>query len=74
MEQSVEMARGLKELGFKKIITTPHVIWDYYPNTADNINKGLEFLLLELKKNNIDIEVELAAEYMLDYEFNGKNK
>ncbi len=72
MEQSVEMARGLKELGFKKIITTPHVIWDYYPNTADNINKGLEFLLLELKKNNIDIEVELAAEYMLDYEFNEK--
>lgn len=66
------MARGLKELGFIKIITTPHVIWDYYPNTADNINKGLEFLKLELKKNNIDIKVEVAAEYMIDYEFNEK--
>ena len=72
MAESVEMVRGLIELGFRKIITTPHVIWDYYPNTADNINKGLEFLRLELKKNNIDIEIEVAAEYMIDYEFKEK--
>ena len=72
MKESVEMARGLKELGFRKIITTPHVIWDYYPNTAENINKGLELLRLELKRKNVDIEIEVAAEYMLDYEFKEK--
>ena len=72
MAESIEMARGLKELGFRKIITTPHVIWDYYHNTADNINNGLELLRLELKKNNIDIDVEVAAEYMIDYEFKEK--
>ncbi|MFC2120732.1 tyrosine-protein phosphatase, partial [Bacteroidota bacterium] len=69
MLQSIEMAKGLKKLGFRKIITTPHVIWDYYHNTVDNIYKGFEFLKMELKKNNCDIEIEVAAEYMLDYEF-----
>ncbi|MFC2132449.1 tyrosine-protein phosphatase [Bacteroidota bacterium] len=72
MSQSIDMARGLKELGFKKIITTPHVVWDYYPNTAENIIKGLELLRQELKRNKVEIEIEIAAEYMVDYEFKEK--
>jgi len=69
MSQSIDMVRELRKLGFNKIITTPHIIWDYYPNTSDNIHTGLELLRLELKKNNIEIEIEVAAEYMIDYEF-----
>ena len=66
MEASINMIRRFKELGFKKIITTPHVMCDFYKNTPENILGGLEDVRAELKRLNIDIEIDACAEYNLD--------
>ena len=59
-------------MGYRKLITTPHIMTDYYKNTPDIILGGLDKLKNELVKNNIDIEIEAAAEYMLDDGFEAK--
>ena len=66
MESSINMIRRFIELGYKKIVTTPHVMCDYYKNTPDIILKGLEGVKNELQKNNISIDISAAAEYNLD--------
>lgn len=66
MEDSIAMIRRFVELGYKKIITTPHVMSDYYKNSPDTILDGLKALRLELEKQYISIEIEAAAEYYLD--------
>jgi tyrosine-protein phosphatase YwqE len=66
LEDSIELIKGLKDLGFKKIITTPHIYSDYYPNTSNRLLAGLDTLRQGLKAANIDIEVSCAAEYFMD--------
>src|SRR5215212_482769 len=66
MEISLELIRGLKELGFKKLITTPHIMWDMYKNTNEIILERLTQLRQKLQEENIDIEIEAAAEYFID--------
>lgn len=72
LEQSLQLIKGLNDLGFKKLITTPHVISDFYQNTTEKINKGLVLLQDAVKKANINIEIDVAAEYYLDYDFRKK--
>jgi len=66
LEQSIEIIRAFKSLGYQKIITTPHIMCDYYKNTPEIIWGGLEKLRAELTRLNISIEIEAAAEYNLD--------
>ncbi len=63
---SIELIKGINNLGYKKIITTPHVMWDMYKNTPENILPGYDAVKNEIKRNNLDIELEVAAEYFLD--------
>lgn len=72
VEESVALVRKMVELGFQKIITTPHVMADFFRNTPDTINRGLDVLREELIKQQIDIPVEAAAEYYLDEVFEAK--
>ena len=69
LEDAIILVRGLKKLGFKKIITTPHVYQDYYPNSNEELLLGLKELRLGLKSANINIEVDCAAEYYMDETF-----
>ena len=41
IETSLELIRGMRELGYQKLITTPHVIWDMFRNTPEIINEKL---------------------------------
>ena len=66
METSLELIRGMKELGYHKLITTPHIIWDMYRNTPAIINEKLELVRKAVKKEAIDVEIYAAAEYFLD--------
>lgn len=66
LEDSLELIRGLKSLGFNKLITTPHVMSGYYENDKEVIVKGLEKLRKGVQEASIDIEIEAAAEYYLD--------
>lgn len=72
VKESLMMARRFIDLGFSKLIATPHVMADYYRNTPDTIHKALDILREELHQQKIDITVEAAAEYYLDETFENK--
>ena len=69
MSESIALITKLKELGFKKLITTPHIMSDKYPNNSEIITNGLKKLKRELVKRDIDIDIEVASEYFLDKHF-----
>ncbi|HEX2898170.1 MAG TPA: CpsB/CapC family capsule biosynthesis tyrosine phosphatase [Bacteroidia bacterium] len=66
MEESMEMIKALHALGYRKLITTPHIMSDAYRNTPEGIRKGVEQLRQGVKAIGLDIELEGAAEYYLD--------
>ena len=66
IEESVEMIRVLGDLGYKKLITTPHIMADFYRNTPEILLPKLDQLREALVSNKINVEVDLAAEYYLD--------
>jgi protein-tyrosine phosphatase len=69
LEESVESAKLLYNIGYKHVITTPHIMADYYPNTPEIIKNGLDKVQKALKEANIPITIDAAAEYYLDYTF-----
>jgi len=69
LETSLELIRGMVDLGYKKIITTPHIMGEIYDNGPGNILAGAEIVREAIKRENIDIEFSAAGEYMLDDHF-----
>jgi len=74
LETSMELIKGMMGLGFKKIITTPHIQGEFYQNTPKIIMDGLEKVKREMKKQFIHVEIEAAAEYLIDDKFEEKYK
>ena len=68
---SLELIKGMKELGYSKLIATPHILWEMYPNTRDGILDVLDEIRDALKEQEIDIELHAAAEYFLDDHVSG---
>ena len=68
-EESIKIITALMELGYKKLITTPHIMVDYYRNTPEIINGKLAELRIILKERGIEVEVDAAAEYYMDDNF-----
>ncbi|MDN5216226.1 capsular biosynthesis protein [Fulvivirgaceae bacterium BMA12] len=68
-EESLLILEELINLGYHKVITTPHVLSDHYPNTPEIILSKLRELKQLVEENNLSIEVEAAAEYFLDETF-----
>ena len=66
---SLQLIKGFIELGYKKIITTPHVLWEIYPNTSEIINKGVTELKAAIDQEGLKIDVHAAAEYFIDDHF-----
>ena len=69
LQDSLDLVRAMSELGYKKVITTPHIMSDYYRNTPEIILGGLEKVRAAIREEGIDMEIEAAAEYYLDHEF-----
>jgi protein-tyrosine phosphatase len=63
---SLQLIKGIYDLGIRRSIATPHIIGDMYRNTAQTINAALEKTKIACKDAGIDIELSAAAEYMLD--------
>jgi len=68
MERAIELILDLKEMGYKKLITTPHVS-DMFPNSSKTILDGYYALKDELEKRKIEIDIEVSAEYYADDTF-----
>ncbi len=67
-EESLKIIAALGNMGIKKIITTPHISM-LYPNTPEKIYDIFTKLQQEVAAKNIEISLEVAAEYMIDENF-----
>ncbi|MEC7864027.1 MAG: CpsB/CapC family capsule biosynthesis tyrosine phosphatase [Bacteroidota bacterium] len=72
MGTTMNLIQEMQKLGFSKVITSPHVMSDFYKNSSDTILKGLTAVRTELKEQNINMEIDAVAEYYLDYDFEQK--
>lgn len=68
MEASLELLRAMRELGYEKVVTTPHSMADGYKNPPEVILGGLEKVRRAVKEADLNIVVEAAAEYYLDHD------
>lgn len=65
-EEAFAVIRQFQELGYKKLITTPHIMSDYYGNTAASVSKAYADFIPSFREQNFLIELQFAAEYYLD--------
>lgn len=66
LDESISLIREFHELGYERVITTPHIMGDFYKNTPEIINKGLDEVRKRIEQENIPVKIEAAAEYYLD--------
>ena len=66
IETSLKLIKGMMELGYIKLITTPHIMWDMYKNTSELILQKLELVKEAVKAEGLQVELHAAAEYFLD--------
>ncbi|WP_017730235.1 tyrosine-protein phosphatase [Nafulsella turpanensis] len=69
LEESLELLTHFRDLGYRKVITTPHIMSDFYQNTPAIIRQKLEELQEAARQQQLDIEINAAAEYYLDEQF-----
>ena len=64
VSESISLITKMQEIGFSKIIGTPHSYPGLYDNTTDSIKKSFEEINKELKLN---INIDYASEYMIEH-------
>jgi len=65
LDESLEMLSLYADLGIQKLISTPHIYKDLYPNTIHDIKKA--YTTLSDASKNLSVEIiGYAAEYMVD--------
>ncbi|MDP4828459.1 MAG: histidinol phosphatase [Flavobacteriales bacterium] len=69
LDATLALLNRFSELGYKKVITTPHVMVDYYRNDSGIILSGLQRVQEAARKAGIPLQIEAAAEYFLDEHF-----
>ena len=63
---SLSLIKGMMDLGYTKLVTTPHIMWDMYKNTSEIISQKLEVVREAVKAEGLNVEINAAAEYFLD--------
>lgn len=69
LEESLEVIEALSRLGYTRLITTPHVMTERYPNSSKVIREQERLLKDAVRKAGIPVEIKAAAEYYLDENF-----
>lgn len=69
VEESIKMIRGLMDFGYRKFITTPHILPGMYNNTAASIMPGLELVRRAIADQHLGVQIEAAGEYYYDEAF-----
>jgi protein-tyrosine phosphatase len=69
MDDTIQFISSLYDLGYRKLICTPHILSDLYPNTKQTILPKLHQVREALNKAGVAMRIEAAAEYMMDHEF-----
>lgn len=66
--ESLDLIRRFAGLGYKKVITTPHINSEYYRNQPATIKAKLAELNERIYQEKLNVVAEAAAEYYLDEE------
>lgn len=69
MAHTLAYIRNLQELGFEKLICTPHIFADLYPNSPETIIPVLNEVVQEAAAAGLSVKLDAAAEYMADSSF-----
>ena len=72
VEDSLRLIQRLQAMGFERFITTPHVMTDLYPNTPEIIREKLAEVRAAAVSNGLEVQIDAAAEYLLDEAFGEK--
>jgi protein-tyrosine phosphatase len=63
---SIELTRGLMDIGFSNFIVTPHILWDLYKNDRKSIQLAQAELNKALVEEHVTTQIRAAAEYYMD--------
>jgi tyrosine-protein phosphatase YwqE len=63
---SIQLIKGLHQLGFTRLYTTPHTLQDIHPNTCETLRSARALLDGQIPPG---IELILSSEYYLDDQF-----
>lgn len=74
LEESEKLIQQFIKLGYTKLITTPHIMSDFYRNEPKQIQEQLDLLNQHLIEHKVNMTIEAAAEYYLDEVLIGKVK
>ena len=66
LEESLSLIRQLTALGYEKLITTPHIMGDFYQNTPAIIEERLSTVQEAVAAEGLSVTLEAGAEYYLD--------
>jgi protein-tyrosine phosphatase len=69
MDGSLRLIRGMLALGYERIITTPHINANLFPNTPESIRAGETSVIKRLREEGIGVDFRAAAEYLMDDAF-----
>jgi len=69
VETSTRFVKKMGELGFSYLIATPHIFKELYPNNRQTIAEALASVKANLTQNNVGVQLDAGAEYMLDQDF-----
>lgn len=72
VETSLALVGGLYDLGYRRLMATPHIYPEFYPNTPDSIRVAYEQVVPAIRRQWPDLETGYAAEYFLDDAFRDK--
>ncbi|MBQ9314247.1 MAG: hypothetical protein IJ220_04490 [Clostridia bacterium] len=65
IEQSIRMIKAAKEVGFDEICFSPHYMEDGYKTKRDILAQKVELIKEALKKENIDVKLNLGEEIFI---------
>ncbi|GAA4406114.1 capsular polysaccharide biosynthesis protein [Nibrella viscosa] len=65
-DQALECLQQFADWGIRKVITTPHVSRDWYPNESATLRAGQATLQTLADTHNLPLRIEVAAEYLID--------
>lgn len=65
-EETLACLKQFSEWGITKVVTTPHVSRDWFPNKYHQLLEGQEQLQSLVREHNLPLTIEVAAEYLLD--------
>ncbi len=69
IEDSLSLIAQLQEMGYRHLITTPHIMADLYPNTPEIIRGKLAEVQTAIKAAGLNVTLDAAAEYLMDEGF-----